>query len=73
MATRTTEIPAIYSTEAEALFDKLGVGDAYRAGELRCAACDAPLNEHGIGVVMLRDGTVHATCARRACVDEVDA
>jgi hypothetical protein len=72
MATRTTEVPAIFVNEAERLLDRLGMGDAYRSGDLICSNCREAINGRGLGAVKMHEGKVLVVCSRWDCVDRLN-
>jgi hypothetical protein len=71
MAVKKREVPAIFAEDAEPVLDRLGVGDAYRAGELLCDSCGEPINARGLGAIRMLNGKVQASCARIECLKQI--
>jgi hypothetical protein len=65
---RTTSINAVHEEQTRSLLEDLGVADAYDDGSLRCAICDEPVRDAGLGVARRRDDEVVFSCARLDCM-----
>ena len=69
--TKATEINAVHEDDLGDLLDGLGVGDEYRDGSLRCAFCQQPLTDPGVGAMRMTDDGLVLACARFDCVREL--
>jgi hypothetical protein len=68
LARRTTNIHAVHEEQTRQLLEDLGVAADYDDGTLRCAVCDEPVRDTGLGVARRRDDGVAFSCARLDCM-----
>jgi hypothetical protein len=62
------EIHAVHVDDQAELLERLGLLDAFKEGALKCASCDKPVREHGLGLVKMNEaGEVEVACAAATC------
>lgn len=71
---KTAEVNAVEADDTLALLDLLGVGEEFRSGDLRCAVCETPLREAGLGAGRKTGDTDYEfACERLDCLEEFHA
>jgi len=68
LPSRTTSINAVHEEHTRELLEDLGVASSYDDGTLRCAICEEPVRDVGLGVARRRDDAVVFSCARLDCM-----
>ncbi len=67
-----TAINAVHEEDQRPLLEaSLGVADAFDNGSLRCASCDRPLKEAGIGAARAEGDSVVFACQYLDCIRAV--
>jgi len=61
-------ISAIHEDQAHALLEGLGVAASFDDGSLKCAVCDVPVRDIGLGVARRLGDEVIFSCARLDCM-----
>lgn len=60
-------IEAAYHTEFDELLERLGLLEAFRSGNLRCAFCDSGLDSGNIFGVFSDEDQIRVACNRSMC------
>lgn len=60
-------IEAAYHTEFDELLERLGLLEAFRDGELRCAFCDSGLDSRNIFGVFSEESQIRVSCDKSLC------
>jgi uncharacterized protein with PIN domain len=68
LPSRRLSINAVHEEQARELLEALGVAESFDSGSLRCAVCDEPVRDVGLGVARRRDDDVIFSCARLDCM-----
>lgn len=66
---RHAEILALHEDERDALLERLGIAEAYKAGELSCCVCQQPLRERGLGAIRMVEGGAVVSCGHLDCME----
>lgn len=66
----SSTIPAVHDWHLEGVLSDLGLMPALRAGELRCASCQAVLSLERVGAILVRQkGRYALVCLRSDCIE----
>lgn len=62
------EIHAVHVDDQAELLERLGLLGAFKEGTLKCASCDKPVREHGLGLVKMTEAReIEVACAGATC------
>jgi hypothetical protein len=68
LPSRTLSINAVHEEQTPELLEALGVAESFKDGSLKCAVCDEPVRDLGLGVARRRGDDVVFSCARLDCM-----
>lgn len=64
-------IKAVHVADLDAVLDKLGMGEAFRNGEIRCAVCADTVVHDNAGSIKFTNGMPSLVCSKVACYGAV--
>lgn len=70
-ALKKKTIKAIHVADLDAVLDKYGMADAFRAGKIKCAVCADTVMPDNTGSIKFTDGVPSLVCSKMSCYGEV--
>jgi hypothetical protein len=61
------KISAVHAAEVQLLFERLGLGEQLRAGEIRCAVCGSPITADTFKSAWRNQGALLFFCENPGC------